>query len=245
MLQADDARRMADAVAEVRRRMEEAARLAGRAPKDVLLCAVCKTRTSETVRESAMLPVDLFGENHMQELLSHMDAGAYLGKPCHFIGHLQTNKVKKVVGRAAVIQSVDSLRLLDAIEKEAEKQGLRQDILLELNLGREESKTGAREEELWPLLDRAAGHPHIRVRGLMTIPPVSGGGTDCRFYFARLRRLLEEAKGRRLENTPMDMLSMGMSDSFEAAVLEGATIVRVGTAIYGRRDYGVPGIHGG
>lgn len=112
---------------------------------------MCKTRTGETIRQSAALPVDLFGENHMQELLTHFDEGDYLGKPVHFIpGHLQTNKVKKVVGRAAVIESVDSLRLMEAIEKEAAKQSLRQDILLEINIGAVESKTGASAEDSSP-----------------------------------------------------------------------------------------------
>ena len=135
MAQAFDARRMAEAVAEVRYRMEQAAKAAGRNPADILLCAVCKTRTPDTIQDSAALPVDLFGENHMQELVVNYDAGAYLHKPVHFIGHLQTNKIKKVLGRAARIQSVDSLRLLEAIDKEAGKQGLRQDILRELNIG--------------------------------------------------------------------------------------------------------------
>ena len=115
MAQAFDARRMAEAVAEVRYRMEQAAKAAGRDPKEILLCAVCKTRTPETIRDSAALPVDLFGENHMQELVINHEAGAYLDKPVHFIGHLQTNKVKKVVGKAHLIQSVDSLRLLEAL----------------------------------------------------------------------------------------------------------------------------------
>lgn len=237
MAQAFDARRMAEAVAQVRFRIEQAAKTAGRSPADILLCAVCKTRTPETIRDSAALPVDLFGENHMQELVVNHEAGAYLGKPVHFIGHLQTNKVKKVVGRADVIQSVDSLRLLEAIDKEAEKQGLRQDILLELNIGEELSKTGAAADDLWPLLERAAGLEHIQVRGLMAIPPAFDNGPDSRRYFAMLRELLEQARSRHYENAALDILSMGMSGSYEAAILEGATLVRVGTAIYGQRDY--------
>ena len=237
MAQAFDARRMAEAVAQVRFRIEQAAKTAGRSPADILLCAVCKTRTPETIRDSAALPVDLFGENHMQELVVNHEAGAYLGKPVHFIGHLQTNKVKKVVGRADVIQSVDSLRLLEAIDKEAEKQGLRQDILLELNIGEELSKTGAAADDLWPLLERAAGLEHIQVRGLMAIPPAFDNGPESRRYFAMLRELLEQARSRHYENAALDILSMGMSGSYEAAILEGATLVRVGTAIYGQRDY--------
>ncbi len=237
MAQAYDARRMAEAVAQVRDRMEQAAKTAGRSPADILLCAVCKTRTPETIRDSAALPIDLFGENHMQELVVNHDAGAYLQKPVHFIGHLQTNKVKKVVGRAHIIQSVDSLRLLEAIDKEAEKQALRQDILLELNIGEELSKTGAAAEDLWPLLERAAGLSHVHVRGLMAIPPAFDNGPESHRYFAMLRELLEQARARHYENADLDILSMGMSGSYEAAIQEGATLVRVGTAIYGPRDY--------
>ncbi len=237
MAQAFDARQMAEAVALVRYRMEQAAISAGRKPEEVLLCAVCKTRTPETIRDSAALPVDLFGENHMQELVVNFDAGAYCGKPVHFIGHLQTNKVKKVVGKADLIQSVDSLRLLEAIDKEAAKQGLRQDILLELNIGEESTKTGAAADELWPLLEAAAGMEHVFVRGLMAIPPAFDNSPESRRYFAMLRELMEQARGRHYENTDLQMLSMGMSGSYEAAILEGATLVRVGTAIYGERDY--------
>ena len=237
MAQAFDARQMAEAVAEVRYRMEQAAKAAGRDPKEILLCAVCKTRTPETIRDSAALPVDLFGENHMQELVVNHEAGAYLDKPVHFIGHLQTNKVKKVVGKAHVIQSVDSLRLLEAIEKEAGKQGLRQDILLELNIGEESTKTGAAADDLWPLLEAAAGMQNVRVRGLMAIPPAFDNGPESRRYFAMLRELMEKARARKYENAQLEMLSMGMSGSYEAAIAEGATLVRVGTAIYGQRDY--------
>ena len=229
MAQAFDARQMAEAVAEVRYRMEQAAKTAGRNPADILLCAVCKTRTPETIRDSAALPVDLFGENHMQELVVNHEAGAYLDKPVHFIGHLQTNKVKKVVGKAHIIQSVDSIRLLEAIDK--------QEILLELNIGAEASKTGAAAEDLWPMLERAAGLTNVHVRGLMAIPPAFDNGPESRRYFAMLRELMEQAKARKYENADLDILSMGMSGSYEAAILEGATLVRVGTAIYGERDY--------
>lgn len=237
MAQAFDTARMAENVAAIRQRMAAAAASAGRDPGDIALCAVCKTRAGETIRQSAALPVDLFGENHMQELLTHFDAGDYLGKPVHFIGHLQTNKVKKVVGRAAVIESVDSLRLMEAIEKEAAKQSLRQDILLEINIGAVESKTGASAEELFPLLEAAQAMEHIRVRGLMAIPPAFDNGDESRRWFALLRAMLTQAQDRHFAGAQLDTLSMGMTDSFEAAILEGATVVRVGTGIYGARDY--------
>lgn len=236
MAQAFDAGRMADNVAEIRRRMAQAAIAAGRRPEEVLLCAACKTRVPEIIRESALLQVDLFGENRVQELVTHFDAGAYEGKPCHFIGHLQTNKVKKVVGLAAVIQSVDSLRLLEAIQVEAAGQNLIQDILFEINIGEELSKDGAAKDDLWPMLDAAAAMQNVRVRGLMAIPPAYDNGSESRRYFAMIRQLLEQGKDRHYENCLLDTLSMGMTDSYEAAILEGATIVRVGMGIYGARE---------
>ena len=141
---------MAEAVAKIRETMAAAAKAAGRDPADVRLCAACKTRTVEEVRYSADLPIDLFGENHVQELVEKTDANAYNGKPGHFIGHLQTNKVNKVVGRAALIQSVDSEHLLTAIEKEAAKAGIVQDVLLEVNIGGEASKSGFRRRRSGP-----------------------------------------------------------------------------------------------
>jgi pyridoxal phosphate enzyme (YggS family) len=215
--------------------MAEAAKAAGRKPEEVLLCAACKGRTNEEVLESAELPVDLFGENRAQELAAHQDAGAYLHKPCHFIGVLQTNKVRRVVGRAEVIQSVGSLRLLQAISREAHARGLCQDILFEINLGNERNKDGAPDGQLPMLLENAAGFQHIRVRGLMAIPPVCDNAGETRSYFARLYKLLEQAKTDHYDKAPLDILSMGMTDSFEAAILEGATMVRVGTGIYGAR----------
>ena len=227
---------MEERIALVRSRMEAAAKAAGRDPRDILLCAVSKTQSDETVAMSADLDVDCFGENHMQELVAHAAADAYKGKPVHFIGHLQTNKVKKVVGLATLIQSVDSLRLLEAIEKEAAKQGIVQDILLELNLMEEASKTGAGADLLWPMAEQAARLPHIRLRGLMGIPPAGSTSEENRSYFANLRQLYVQL-GERYPDLPIDTLSMGMSDSFEEAILEGATIVRVGSAIYGPRNY--------
>ena len=228
---------MTEAVDRIRDTMAQAARAAGRDPAAVQLCAACKTRTVEEVRFSAGLPIDLFGENHVQELVEKTDAGAYEGKPGHFIGHLQTNKVNKVVGRAALIQCVDSLRLLEKIEAAAARLGLVQDILLEINIGEESSKSGVTQDSLWPLLDEAAAREHLRLRGLMAIPPADADESQTRRFFARMRELLEKAAALGLPNAQMDILSMGMSGDYAAAIAEGATIVRVGTAIYGARDY--------
>ena len=229
---------MAEAVAEIRRRMDAAAREAGRDPASVQLCAACKTHTPETIALSARLPIDLFGENHVQELCANFDAGAYCSKPVHFIGHLQTNKIKKVLGKASLIQSVDSAHLLAALEKEAAKLDITQDILLEVNIGGEASKTGVSPDELWALLDTAAAQPHLRVKGLMAIPPVNDDDAENRALLRQVYKLFVQAGERGYENVRMEMLSMGMSGDFENAIREGATLVRIGTAIYGARDYG-------
>ena len=183
---------MAERVAVLREKISAAADKAGRNPSDILLCAVCKTRDSETVKKSAALPVDLFGENHAQELVSHISDGAYLGKPVHFIGHLQTNKVKKVVGNAAVIESVDSLKLLLEINRESEKKGIVQDILFEINAGREESKSGIMSEDLFTLCEEAQKLKSISVKGLMTIPPADASETNTRRFFSQIRMVIRE-----------------------------------------------------
>ena len=226
---------MREAVEEIRAKMAAAAREAGRDPAAVQLCAACKTRTADIVAASAALPIDVFGENHVQELCANFDAGAYCGKPSHFIGHLQTNKIKKVLGRASLIQSVDSEHLLAAIEKEAAKAGIVQNVLLEVNIGGEESKTGVSPERL--LLDAAAAQEHIRVKGLMAIPPVNNDDAQNRRYLAQVYKLFVQAGERGYQNVAMETLSMGMSGDFENAIREGATLVRIGTAIYGERDY--------
>ena len=176
---------MRQAVAEIREKMAAAAREAGRDPAAVQLCAACKTRTAQTIAASAALPIDVFGENHVQELCANYDAGAYCGKPSHFIGHLQTNKIKKVLGRASLIQSVDSEHLLLAIEKEAAKAGIVQEILLEVNIGGEESKTGAALAAAGDRRRTGAyqgqgpdGHP-ARERRRCPEPPVSGAGVSA------------------------------------------------------------------
>ena len=223
---------MREAVEETRAKMAAAAREAGRDPAQVQLCAACKTRTAETVAASAALPIDV---------CANFDAGAYCGKPSHFIGHLQTNKIKKVLGRASLIQSVDSEHLLAAIEKEAAKAGIVQNVLLEVNIGGEESKTGVAPEALWPLLDAAAAQEHIRVKGLMAIPPVNDDDAQNRRYLAQVYKLFVQAGERGYQNVAMETLSMGMSGDFENAIREGATLVRIGTAIYGERDYSKKG----
>ena len=238
MIEKEKLERMQQAVETIRSTMAEAAIHAGRKPEEILLCAACKTRTVEEVMASAKLPIDIFGENHVQELVEKTDAGAYLGKPGHFIGHLQTNKVKKVVGRASLIQSVDSEHLALAIEKEAAKQGLQQDILLEVNIGEESSKSGVNADGLWALMESLCETtPHLHIRGLMAIPPADASEDETRAFFAKMRGLYEEAAKRYAGSAEMKYLSMGMSGDYALAIAEGANIVRIGTAIYGPRDY--------
>ena len=186
---------------------------------------------------ASRLNIDLFGENHVQELVEKYDAGAYNGKPAHMIGHLQTNKVKQVVGRAALVHSVDSPRLMAALEKEAAKKGLCQDILIEVNIGEEVSKSGVAEEELWALAEGTQQTPHLRLRGLMAIPPVNQDDAENRRQLQRMYRLFCSLAEKHYPGSQVDILSMGMSGDYENAILEGATIVRVGTAIFGARAY--------
>ena len=218
--------------------MAGAAEAAGRDPKEILLCAATKMNDADAVRQAVAAGVDCCGENRVQELLEKQPQGAYEGVPVHFIGHLQTNKVKQVVGRVDCIQSVDRLPLLECIQKEAAKQGIVQDILLEVNVGGEASKSGFTVEEAAAVAARMGEFPAVHLRGLMAIPPISQNpGDNCKF-FAQMRNLFVDIKGKKCDNVSMDCLSMGMSDDFTDAIAEGSTMIRVGTAIFGARHYG-------
>ena len=224
-------------IAEIRRRMDAAARKAGRDPGEILLCAATKMNDADRVREAIAAGVDCCGENRVQELTQKLAQHAYDGAPVHFIGHLQTNKVKQVVGKVALIQSVDSLRLLCAIDTEARKQGIVQDILLEINIGQEESKSGFREEELLPLLEKIGDFPNICVKGLMAIPPISQNSGDNLKYFQKISHLSVDIKAKKYDNVTVKCLSMGMSGDYQDAIRCGSTMIRIGTAIFGARDY--------
>lgn len=222
----------------IRTAMARAAEAAGRDPKEILLCAATKMNDADAVRQAVAAGVDCCGENRVQELLEKQPQGAYEGVPVHFIGHLQTNKVKQVVGRVDCIQSVDRLPLLECIQKEAAKQGIVQDILLEVNVGGEASKSGFTVEEAAAVAARMGEFPAVHLRGLMAIPPISQNpGDNCKF-FAQMRNLFVDIKGKKCDNVSMDCLSMGMSDDFTDAIAEGSTMIRVGTAIFGARNYG-------
>ena len=220
----------------VQERVAQAAIAAGRRPEEITLCAATKVQTDDTIRAAIAAGIRVCGENRVQELTAHLAAGAYAGARVHFIGHLQTNKVKQVVGQVELIQSVDSLHLLQAVDRQADKLGLVQDILLEVNIGGEESKTGCPLDRLDELAGAAGEFSHVRLRGLMAIPPISPSPGANRRYFARMYQLFIDIRGKMTDNqSDMDCLSMGMSADFEDAIAEGATLVRVGTALFGPR----------
>ena len=221
----------------IRENMEKAAAMAGRDVNTVKLIAVTKFVEEARISEALDCGVTAVGENRVQELCEKYAAGAYSGKPLHFIGHLQTNKVRQVVGRACMIESVGSHRLLECVAAEAQKQGIRQDILVEINIGAEASKSGIAPEELPGLLECAHALPSLRVRGLMSIPPAADAPGASRPYFAQMRGLFERAQAAQGGNVSMEYLSMGMSADFADAILEGANLVRVGTALFGARSY--------
>ena len=228
---------IAENIARIREEMASAAIASGRDPKEILLCAATKMNDAENVRQAIAAGVDCCGENRVQELTAKLSQDAYQGAPVHFIGHLQTNKVKQVVGKVDLIQSVDSLRLLDAINREAARQEICQDILLEINIGEEESKSGFRKEEMPEILTKIGDYPHIRVRGLMAIPPICENSTKNRKFFQEMWQLSVDITTKKYDNVWVDILSMGMSDDYAEAIACGSTMIRVGTAIFGKRNY--------
>ena len=228
---------IAENIAQIRSRMNEAAIAAGRDPKDILLCAATKMNGADAVREAIAGGVDCCGENRVQELTQKLSENAYAGAPVHFIGHLQTNKVKQVVGKVDLLQSVDSLRILEAVQKEAARQGIHQDVLLEINIGQEQSKTGFEKEEILPILEQMVKYPNVIVRGLMAIPPISQNPGENTKFFQEIFNLSVDITRKKYDNVSMDFLSMGMSDDFTDAIRCGSNMIRIGTAIFGARNY--------
>ncbi|WP_297197083.1 YggS family pyridoxal phosphate-dependent enzyme [uncultured Flavonifractor sp.] len=223
-------------VAQVKANIAAAAREVGRDPSEITLVAATKVQTSDTIRQAIAAGITVCGENRVQEMTAHLDDNAYAGAALHFIGHLQTNKVRQVVGRVDLIESVGSEHLLDAIEAQAAKLDLVQDILLEVNIGGEASKSGIAPEELLSLAQKAVSCPHVHLRGLMAIPPVAEGPQGNRPFFARMHQLFVDIRQKMADNeVNIDCLSMGMSGDYQDAVREGATLVRVGTALFGPR----------
>ena len=223
-------------VKNIRAEIARAAGEAGRDPDEILLAAATKTNSAEAVRAAVKAGVDICGENRVQEMLEKNALGAYDGVPLHFIGHLQKNKVRQVVGLCALIHSADSLPLLQEISRIAEKRGLVQDVLLEINIGNEASKSGFRPEELESVLEEATRFPALRVRGLMAIPPICAKPEDNRPFFLQMQKLFVDNRQKKYDNIRMDFLSMGMSGDFAEAVRCGANLVRIGSGIFGPRN---------
>lgn len=223
-------------VAAVQEKIRQTAQGCGRDPDSVTLVAATKVQTSDTIRNAIRAGITVCGENRVQELTAHLEDNAYEGARVHFIGHLQTNKVKFVVGKVDMIESIDSSRLLQAVEKQAEKVGVVQDILLEVNIGQEESKGGAAAQDLLALAREAVSCPHVRLRGIMCIPPAAASEEENRGFFQETYQLFVDIKEKLEDNSDtIDCLSMGMSGDYPLAIQGGSTMVRVGTALFGAR----------
>lgn len=224
-------------IAAAKQRIAEAAVAAGRKPEDITLVAATKMNDAERVRAAVAAGVDVCGENRVQELLEKYDQHAYDGCPLHFIGTLQTNKVKYLIGKVSLIESVSSVKLARVINKEAAKAGICQDILLEVNIGREESKLGIDPDALSSAVEEIAAMEHVHIRGLMAIPPKPQPNQEKTLYFDRMSQLFIDISAKKYDNITMDFLSMGMSADYAEAISCGANIVRLGTAIFGARHY--------
>ncbi len=221
----------------IKHRIEESAVKAGRNPEDVRLMAVTKTVESVYINKALDLGADLIGENRVQEYLGKKDELHLDGVEKHLIGHLQTNKVKQIVGEVDMIESVDSVKLAKEISRISLNKGVTTDVLVEVNVGREESKSGIYLEGLEELLLEIAEMPSVQIKGLMTIPPICDSDAEVSQYFEAMHQTFIDIRDKKLHNVNMDILSMGMSGDFEAAVANGSNIVRVGSAIFGARKY--------
>ena len=227
---------IAEQLRSVQQRIGQAALRAGRKPEEVTLIAVSKTKPAEMILEAYGCGQRVFGENRVQELTEKRTA---LPEDISWqlIGHLQTNKVRQIVGKVSLIHSVDSLRLAEELQRESEKKGVVTELLLEVNIAGEESKFGFRPEEAAAAAAQIARLPSLRLRGLMTVAPFTAVPEENRKYFRQIRQLAVDIKDKNIDNVNMDVLSMGMTGDFEVAVEEGATMVRVGTGVFGGRDY--------
>lgn len=220
---------------DIKERVAAAAERSGRSPQDIILLAATKTVPVEVVNHAIEKGLFYIGENRVQEFLSK--EAALLPVHRHLIGHLQTNKVRDIVGRVEMIESVDSLKLAREISKQSEKLGITTDILIEVNIGSEESKSGVAPEILEETVEEIAKLPFVKIRGLMAIPPICSENAQIRKYFKKMQQIFVDMRGKNIDNSSMEYLSMGMSHDFEIAIEEGANIVRVGTLLFGKRNY--------
>ena len=227
---------VAENLAQVQKNINESCNKSNRDPNEVTLIAVSKTKPVEMLKEAYDAGARVFGENKVQEIVDKYDQMPSDVK-WHMIGHLQRNKVKYIVDKVAMIHSVDSLRLAETIEKEAAKKAVIVPILIEVNVAQEESKFGLKPEEVLPLIEQIADFSHIRIKGLMTIAPYVDNAEENREIFRELKKLSVDIAAKNINNVTMSVLSMGMTGDYMVAVQEGATMVRVGTGIFGARNY--------
>ena len=229
---------LASNLKEVESKIQEACKKANRSREEVTLIAVSKTKPVSMLQEVYNLGIRNFGENKVQELIEkHPQLPSDI--QWHMIGHLQRNKVKQVINKATLIHSVDSLRLAEAIEMEAAKKNIVANILIEVNIAEEDSKYGFKEEEVLLAVEQIAKFPHVRIKGLMTIAPFVENPEENRIVFARLRKLSVDIESKNIDNVSVGILSMGMTNDYQVAIEEGATMIRVGTGIFGERNYHV------
>lgn len=228
---------ISDNVQRVREQIENACIAAGRSPDDVTLLAVTKTVDAERINAAIRCGVQQIGENRVQEFLGKRDDLALTNVQAHLIGHLQTNKVRQIVGKVHMIQSVDSIRVATAIDRCSQELDIVTPILVEVNIGGEEAKSGISPDNLENLLAEIAPLKGVRVQGLMTVPPILHKESEKRAIFSKMYQLFVDIKAKNIDNIGMQILSMGMSGDFREAILEGSTMVRIGSALFGERQY--------
>ena len=222
----------------IEQQISAAAEKSGRKREDIILLAATKTVSTEVINYAIEKGVKYIGENRVQEFLSkekELSENAHR----HFIGHLQSNKAKDIVGRVEMIESVHSVKLAKVIGELSEKKGIVTDILLEINIGNEESKSGFKDKEIFEKIEEISKISGIKVKGLMAIPPICEKSDEIRKYFAQMNKLFIDIRAKKLDNVSMDCLSMGMSSDFTEAIEEGSNIVRIGTALFGKRNYNI------
>ena len=219
----------------VNERLNNALLKSGRKREDVILLAATKTVDTKTINYAISKGISYIGENKVQELLLKNDDIVPVHK--HFIGHLQTNKVKDIIDKVELIESVDSIKVAKEISRQAEKIGKNMDVLVEINIGAEESKWGFAPDDAENAVREIAELPNISVKGLMAIPPFCNSAEENRKYFRKMYKLFIDIRDKKIDNSSMEFLSMGMSDDFDVAVEEGANLIRLGTALFGKREY--------
>lgn len=221
----------------INEKIAEAAMKAGKTRDDITFLSATKTVEPEYINYAISLGLSYIGENKVQELLSKHDQYNLENCSLQFIGHLQSNKVRQIVGKVDLIQSIDSMKLAKEVSKCSLKNNITSDILVEVNIGKEENKSGVMPEMLEELVEEISTLPAVNVKGLMTIPPICEKKDEIRRYFEKMNRLFLDISSKKLDNVSMDILSMGMSSDYYEAILEGANMVRIGSALFGNRIY--------